>query len=88
MKTSDGGPAFPCDWKDFQPETGNQVVREQFPGMSLRDWFAGMSMLGMTANPDISRAMSDESMKPKEVRRSFAARAYAQADEMLAERNK
>lgn len=30
----DGGPAFPFDWVDFQPTTGDQVVREQFSGMS------------------------------------------------------
>lgn len=37
---NDGGPAFPFDWVDFQPTTGDQVVREHFPGMSLLDWFA------------------------------------------------
>lgn len=37
---NDGGPAFPFDWVDFQPTTGDQVVREQFPGMSLRMWLA------------------------------------------------
>jgi len=35
-KIEDGGPAFPADWVDFQPTTGEQVVREQFFGMTLR----------------------------------------------------
>lgn len=26
---SDGGPAFPGQWYDFQPCTGDQVVRDQ-----------------------------------------------------------
>lgn len=76
MKTNDGGPAFPCDWKDFQPETGNQVVREQFPGMSLRDWFAGMALQGLVANGSESRTLV------------VVGEAYAFADAMLAERNK
>ena len=37
----EGGPAFPFNALDFQPSTGIQVVRDQFSGMSLRDWFAG-----------------------------------------------
>ncbi|TXH40927.1 MAG: hypothetical protein E6Q97_38710 [Desulfurellales bacterium] len=51
MKTkNDGGPAFPCQWLDFQPTTGEQVVREQYQGMSLRDWFAGQALAGMDLN--------------------------------------
>lgn len=37
---NDGGPAFPGRWYDFQPCTGDQVVREQWDGMTLRDFFA------------------------------------------------
>ena len=37
---SDGGPAFPGQWYDFQPLTGDQVVREQWSGMTLRDAMA------------------------------------------------
>lgn len=36
-------PAFPCQWHDFQPLTGEQVVRQSFDGMTLRDWFAGQA---------------------------------------------
>jgi hypothetical protein len=84
MKTNDGGPAYPCDWKDFQPLTGEQVVREQFPGMSLRDWFAGMALQGMlSANPAMMPEVSD-----KNVDAVLAREAYASADAMIAERNK
>lgn len=37
---NDGGPASPGQWYDFQPCTGDQVVREQWSGMTLRDYFA------------------------------------------------
>ncbi len=33
----DGGPAFPCEWKDFSPTHG----------MTLRDYFAAKAMQGM-----------------------------------------
>jgi hypothetical protein len=48
----DGGPAFPFDWVDFQPTTGDQVVREQFSGMSLRDHFASRETLSEWDNHD------------------------------------
>ena len=37
---SNGGPAYPGHWVDFQTGTGDQVVLEQWEGMSLRDYFA------------------------------------------------
>jgi len=36
---NDGGPAFP-------------IPDEGWPGMTLRDWFAGQALAGMLANPD------------------------------------
>ena len=56
---NDGGPAFPLHWMDFQPATGDQVVREQFPGMSLRDWFAGQESL---SEWDYQEAIPSKSM--------------------------
>lgn len=43
MKNNDE-PAFPLQWMDFQPSTGEQVVREQYPGMTLRDYFAAKAL--------------------------------------------
>lgn len=54
--------------------------------MTLRDWFAGMALQGMCANPDITAAMSEQGMKPYEIRDSFASSAYAQADDTLLKR--
>lgn len=33
-------PAFPVEYKDFQPGSGNQVVREVAPGLTKREWIA------------------------------------------------
>jgi hypothetical protein len=33
---NDGGPAFPGQWYDFQPTTGEQVVRESFAAAALQ----------------------------------------------------
>jgi len=46
MSIEDGGPAFP------RSETGDAEVGqidEGAPGMSLRDWFAGMALQGLLA---------------------------------------
>ena len=62
-----GGPAFPVGsgpWKDF-------------PGMTLRDWFAGMVLAGINVDPDPESSPEDR-----------AKWAYSDADAMLAERNK
>ena len=48
-------------------------------GMSLRDWFAGMAMMGLKANSD-ERICSV-------TREDIAVEAYRQADAMLEVRN-
>lgn len=44
MATNDGGPAFPFE--------GGEGRAAPFPGMSLRDWFAGMAMQGILAGTE------------------------------------
>ena len=73
----DGGPIHPGQWYDFQPTTGIQVVREQWQGMSLRDWFAGQALAGLRSNSDESGGVSAEDL---------AECAYIQADAMIAAR--
>ena len=60
-KIPDGGPEFPGSVND----------------MSLRDWFAGLAMVGILA---------DNTTDPTAVQ--LAEDAYEAADAMLAERNK
>lgn len=67
-KPEDGGPAFPL------PNTqqhGDAVLFYGKPGMSLRDWFAGMALQGLLAN--MNNALHD----------SWARDAYNMADAML-----
>jgi hypothetical protein len=64
----DGGLAFPVSMN---------CEAENYPGMSLRDWFAGQALSGFVANPESRR------WTPPEV----ATDAYAFADAMLFERN-
>lgn len=75
---NDGGPAFPLE-NPRQLEDG--ALFKQFPGMSLRDWFAGTVSVGYLAahaDPDCSLP------KPGMI----ATWAYKVADAMLAERSK
>ena len=51
---------------------------ESFPGMTLRDWFAGQALTGMLTNP-----MYDDNHSA-----NVAQQAYMQADAMLLEREK
>ena len=68
-----GGPAFPTTQKNFAPEE----VDFGSPGMSLRDWFAGMALQG-TIQPHGAGEGG--------YRRVLAANCYATADAMLAAR--
>ena len=61
----DGGTAFPY------PTQGGRMCG----GMSLRDYFAGQSLPGLLADPDISRFPY-----------AIAEKAYAYADAMIATR--
>jgi hypothetical protein len=82
---NDGGPAFPGQWYDFQPTTGEQVVRESFVGMTLRDYFAAAALQGIIAaqaNPQ-SNEYADDACK-----RTFPRHAYEFADAMLKQREK
>lgn len=75
-----GGPAFPGQWMD-RDSTGEQVVREQWSGLSLRDWFAGQAIAVVNEN---FAPLGDEGDWAHWV----AKTAYAVADAMLAEREK
>lgn len=71
MTENTGGPAFPYPSYD----EGRQV--DQYPGMSLRDWFAGQALAGMLADSKVSDTVEN-----------LADLVYAMADAMLKERAK
>lgn len=75
MSERDGGPAFPAPSED-DDRTGEPYV-VGFPGLSMRDWFAGQALAGALAN-FASRLTYEE----------VARRAYLIADEMLKEQSK
>ena len=77
-KHDDGGPAFPAF-------NGNMSVREDGTiapiyegGMSLRDWFAGQALAGLSADDHTYAGTKEDT----------AEWAYAFADAMLAQRAK
>jgi hypothetical protein len=77
MTQPENPPAFPS--RHDVPVRGGGSYRDDRPGMSLRDWLAGMALQGMLANPHrqiLSRLAA------------AAADAYLSADAMLAERAK
>ena len=69
----DGGPAFPRPM--YESEQYSDVGEE---GMSLRDYFAGQALAGITA----SLAGPREGNR----RKDYAVAAYRYADAMIAER--
>ncbi len=78
-------PAFPCeaqpDRDGIPPEHDyiqNGIYSAKFPGMSLRDWFAGQALAGFMAN----------TKRPTTIAPDDASWCYDIADAMLAERSK
>lgn len=64
-----GQTAFPC------PDD----VRGEHSGLTVREWFAGMALIGILANPDNARA------QPPLTHAERADAAFKAADAMLAE---
>jgi len=80
-KKFDGGAAFPeieTDREHGECEGDGDIGRTySYGGMSLRDWFAGMALVGALSNEAIEeRGFSGE-----------AKAAYMMAEAMLKERN-
>lgn len=80
--TNNGGPAFPGQWYDFQPYTGDQVVREQWEGMTLRDYFAAKALPAMY-RVFCGEVRASVATVPKDWEMSIARNAYKLADAML-----
>lgn len=86
----DGGTAFPRP-AVFSPECGTMDGAE---GMSLRDWFAGKALEGLTAQPDcrLFDGKADDAVGLAtwrvKIAREDAEHCYRLADAMLAEREK
>ena len=75
----DGGPAFAS--KRPRPNwTGDESCAiEHVPGMTLRQWYAGMALSSMALAPEYSKGADNASV---------AIRAFRIADEMILEGNR
>ena len=69
-KRDDGGPAYPVSLE-------TACSRTTYPGMTLRDWFAGQALAGMASTPGDIYDMQ-----------KFCEYTYDIADAMLAARKK
>lgn len=79
MSATDGGPAFPCSNEQFT--YGNPATGDAFPGMSLRDWFAGQVVQAYMA---WQLNLPCEPGDTKEIAAArYASTAYCIADAML-----
>lgn len=77
QRNNNGGHAFPTLFID--PEHGSG-----YAGMTLRDWFAGMALQGLMANPNVQYAThSSEAISALD-----AQTAYQTADAMIEARKK
>jgi uncharacterized protein YodC (DUF2158 family) len=72
-KAKDGGPAFP----------GEPSSSWYFPGMTLRDWFAGQALAGLIGIAEKVQAKDGGPVNASH----FAISAYEMADAMLAARS-
>jgi len=50
MERNHDQPAFPCDVKDFEPNTGTEVTRQQFFGLTKRELMATLICAGVLAS--------------------------------------
>lgn len=78
---NDGGPAFPVPADIQFPGTPDELRLDgSYPGMTMRDYFAGQSMIG-SARPRYGESRQSHLA-------NIAREAYQIADAMLAERNR
>lgn len=76
---NDGGPAFPTD-SSMSPFVTSS------PGMSLRDWFAGQALIGITMSA--SKLDAIVNYRSTGTAQEYTTIAYKLADAMLAARSK
>jgi hypothetical protein len=83
--TKDGGPAFPVE---ANISAQGYARLPAFPGMSLRDWFAGQALLTVgDMNPNLpGDPATGYWPEPDDLVMRRAKWAYLQADAMLAAR--
>jgi hypothetical protein len=78
-------PAFPHSMTQYtqRPEGLEVSNYEVFAGMSLRQWYAGMALQGMLANPLTLEKVISATTNTKDLCDMFSSQAFKQADSML-----
>lgn len=79
-RREDGGKAFPFPSCSQNQETGETVVTQGEPGLSVRDYFAGAAMQGMLAHSTRYRPAEGY---PSDWHAAISREAYELADAML-----
>ena len=88
---NDGGPAFPAKrMEELIAVKGRPGAyhEAEYPGMTLRDWFAGQALAGILSGPhaeELAKVMEQDDTARSPV---VAILSYKFADAMLAEREK
>lgn len=81
---NDGGPAFPDPARGAEQPIRERTPEDEPQGMSLRDWFAGQALAGLSGVD-----LTDQLGKPaEEIVLLIAKSAYVLADGMLIEKAK
>jgi hypothetical protein len=92
MKTiNDGGPAFPVPSVSWKEEDGKECVAIGTHGMTLRDYFAGQALAGITSRSvEVYKKLEGSGISMSEIENELTQRlscaAYIYADAMLAAR--
>ena len=83
---NDGGPAFPI--AEFYMPNGN-LAQVGHPGMSRRDWLAGIAMQGFVSDPQNLIGIRESAEQAGITAPAMMAlTAYGMADAMIAEGDK
>ena len=80
---NNGGPAFP---RSGMHDSGTGISECGFPGMTLRDWFAGQALIGDLASQSVEVGIYG--VNSYGWQKNAASNAYILADAMLAARKK
>jgi len=89
-ESNNGGPAFPSEPTRYilgGSGGAGELKPAGYPGMTLRDWFAGQAMQGLLAEPQPDDGEPELGLG-REYATNAAKAAYRLADAMLAERSK
>jgi hypothetical protein len=84
MSTNDGGSAFPTKvitGTEYIENVGNRHTYDEYPGMTLRDYFAAKAMQGFCSGPDYG--LNPNTINKRTYEENTAFHAYNIADAML-----